>query len=91
MRRFVAACGVLALAMVGSFASVRSSTVATAAVRASGGPPGAVTTFPSSIGYPGGIAVGSDGALWFANWGNNSIGRITATGSVSSYRDANTI
>ena len=34
---------------------------------------------------PGGIAAGPDGALWFTNHGNNSIGRITTTGTVTNY------
>ena len=32
-----------------------------------------------------GIAVGPDGALWFTNSGNNSIGRITTGGIVTNY------
>ena len=32
-----------------------------------------------------GIAAGPDGALWFTNYGNNSIGRITTTGVVTNY------
>jgi virginiamycin B lyase len=35
-----------------------------------------------------GIAAGPDGALWFTNPGNNTIGRITTTGQVTSYRGA---
>jgi virginiamycin B lyase len=31
-------------------------------------------------------AVGPDGALWFTNPGNNSIGRITTTGTVTNYK-----
>jgi virginiamycin B lyase len=34
---------------------------------------------------PVGIAVGPDGALWFTNETNNSIGRITTTGTVTNY------
>jgi streptogramin lyase len=34
---------------------------------------------------PEGITAGPDGALWFTNAGNNSIGRITTTGTVTNY------
>ncbi len=34
---------------------------------------------------PSAIAAGPDGALWFTNAGNNSIGRITTAGQVTSY------
>ena len=34
---------------------------------------------------PYGIAAGPDGALWFTNEGDNSIGRITTSGVISSY------
>jgi streptogramin lyase len=37
------------------------------------------------ISSPDGIAAGSDGALWFTNYGNNSIGRITTAGVVTNY------
>lgn len=49
---------------------------------------GVVTDFPSiaePLGITSGITAGSDGALWFTNSSNNSIGRITTTGSVSNY------
>jgi len=39
----------------------------------------------TGIDQPGGITVGSDGALWFTNSGNNSIGRITTSGVVSNF------
>jgi virginiamycin B lyase len=35
-----------------------------------------------------GITAGPDGALWFTNAGNNTIGRITTTGSVKDYKSA---
>ena len=34
---------------------------------------------------PDGITAGPDGALWFTNTGNNSIGRITTAGTVTNY------
>ena len=43
-------------------------------------------TNPTMVGT-GAIASGPDGALWFTNPGNNSIGRITTTGAVSNYTD----
>ena len=36
---------------------------------------------------PDGITAGSDGALWFTNGDNNSIGRITTDGVVTNYTD----
>ncbi|MGA8725208.1 MAG: putative Ig domain-containing protein [Acidimicrobiales bacterium] len=37
------------------------------------------------ISQPEGITTGPDGALWFTNAGNNSIGRITTSGSLSAF------
>jgi len=34
---------------------------------------------------PNNITSGPDGALWFTNWLNNSIGRITTAGAVTNY------
>jgi virginiamycin B lyase len=34
---------------------------------------------------PNGIAVGPDGALWFTDWRNNQIGRMTTAGAFSLY------
>jgi hypothetical protein len=39
----------------------------------------------SGISGPVGITAGRDGALWFINNGNNSIGRITTAGTVTNY------
>jgi virginiamycin B lyase len=39
----------------------------------------------SLINDPWGITAGPDGALWFTNAGNNTIGRITTSGMVTSY------
>ncbi len=41
----------------------------------------------TGISDPVRIAVGSDGALWFTNRTNNSIGRITTSGIVTNYTD----
>jgi len=39
----------------------------------------------TGIDLPTGITAGSDGALWFTNFGNGSIGRITTAGVVSQH------
>jgi virginiamycin B lyase len=39
----------------------------------------------AGISDPEGITAGPDGALWFTNGGNNSIGRITKHGVISNY------
>jgi virginiamycin B lyase len=45
-----------------------------------------VTSYTAaSVDDPQGIAWGSDGALWFVNQGNDSIGRITTSGVISNY------
>ena len=41
----------------------------------------------ATISGPHGITAGSDGALWFTNSGNNSIGRISTADVVSNYTD----
>jgi virginiamycin B lyase len=47
-----------------------------------------VTSYASSsIQSPIDITVGPDGALWFTNAGNDSIGRITTDGTVTNYTD----
>ncbi|MGO9876123.1 MAG: hypothetical protein ACLPVY_20300 [Acidimicrobiia bacterium] len=48
-----------------------------------------VTSYTNAnISGPSGIAVGSDGALWFVNETNNSVGRITAAGTITDTFDA---
>ena len=44
--------------------------------------------FGKGIDDPLGISAGPDGALWFTNYGNNSIGRITTTGVVTNFTGA---
>ena len=39
----------------------------------------------TGISDPDGITAGPDGALWFTNDANNSIGRITTAGAVTNY------
>jgi virginiamycin B lyase len=47
---------------------------------------GDVTTFAGSgINEPGGLTLGPDGALWFTNQRDNTIGRITIAGTVTDY------
>ena len=47
---------------------------------------GAIDEFPLPAGTkPGGITVGTDGALWFIEEGKNSIGRITTGGAVTGH------
>ena len=51
-------------------------------------PLGQVTIVARGISVPFGIAAGPDGNLWFTNYGNDSIGRITPAGVVSTYTGA---
>ncbi len=45
-----------------------------------------LTTYPSTgIFAPASITTGPDGALWFTNGGNGTIGRITTDGVISNY------
>ena len=47
---------------------------------------GVVTNYiGTGIDEPGGITSGPDGALWFTNPGNDSIGRIATNGTVTNY------
>jgi virginiamycin B lyase len=60
--------------------------LATGTMAASG--VGTVTIYTNTgINDPIGIAAGPDGALWFTNHGNNSIGRITTAGAVTNFTD----
>ena len=73
----------LVLAAITAFAALASGT-ATAATPAAAGH---ITSFSAGIfSKPDGIVAGPDGALWFTNFGGNSIGRITTTGNVMSTR-----
>lgn len=42
-------------------------------------------TIPTAASAPQGIAVGPDGALWFAEGSGNNIGRVTTTGSFTEF------
>ncbi len=49
---------------------------------------GTVTTYADpATDWPGGIAEGPDGAMWFTNALGDSIGRITTYGAVTTYTD----
>jgi len=59
-----------------------ATVVSPSAASASGSP---VVSEYLGIDEPSGMAAGPDGALWFTNSGNNSIGRITTEGKVINY------
>ncbi len=61
--------------------------VGTPSSGATGNKGGVVSNFPSDIASPYEMASGPDGALWFTNIANNSIGRITTSGVVTDYSD----
>jgi virginiamycin B lyase len=65
-----------------------SQAAAAGAAQASARPAsvGHVTSY-GNVSKPWGMVQGPDGALWFNNYGNNSIGRITTTGTVTNYTD----
>jgi streptogramin lyase len=65
-------------------AGTKASHTYTLIVRAGGG---VITIYPG-VSQPWGITAGSDGALWFTNQNNNSIGRITTAGVVTNYTGA---
>ena len=76
--------GVLALVIVGLVAL--SAVVVATSSRAD--TPGSVTVVARGIGGPVGIVKGADGNLWFTNAYNNSIGRATPAGVISSFTGA---
>ena len=47
--------------------------------------PVSVSEYPLETGQAAGIAAGSDGNVWYANWAAASIGRMTPTGEVKEY------
>ncbi len=77
--RAVVASSVLAglLAVVGSISPASPATVS--------------NYTGNGISNPIGIAVGPDGTLWFTNFSNDSIGRITTSGMVTNYTGPGTI
>src|SRR5215469_1397719 len=79
--------GLVVLAGAVGGGAISGSAAVTAVVRpaaASADGAGHVTLY-AGIASPDSITAGPDKALWFTNLGNNSIGRITTAGSVSTY------
>jgi trimeric autotransporter adhesin len=60
---------------------------ATVTARAASADPAVSNYTDPTISNPDFIAAGPDGALWFTNYGNGSIGRITTGGTVTNYTD----
>ncbi len=86
--RTFAALVVLLSALVGS--SVLGGVMAPSATAQSSADSqgGLVSNYAGTpITLPDEIVTGPDGALWFANFGNNSIGRITTDGVITEYTD----
>ncbi len=75
----VALVGVMSVAHVDARARAEEDTQAQLEVR--------ITEFqlPTSGALPGGIVVGSDGALWFYETGSNQIGRISTDGQITEF------
>jgi streptogramin lyase len=70
----------LALVALGSPVVVVASAVPAAAAT------GPITNFTGpGVDAPTGIVAGPDGAMWFTNQGNNSIGRITTAGVITNF------
>jgi virginiamycin B lyase len=42
-------------------------------------------SLPASYSQPKGITAGPDGALWFTEYNNNKIGRISTSGAITEY------
>lgn len=77
----------LILTLVGATVVVAGAPAVSAAPQ-DGVPPqaGVSTEYPLAAGdLPRGITVGPDGALWFANSGSGSIGRVTTDGTFSTF------
>jgi streptogramin lyase len=84
-RRWLRACAVMAgLALLSSSLPASAQPVGLAADVANASGAGTVRIY-QGIGSPEGITAGPDGALWFTNYGNNSIERITTTGKITIY------
>jgi len=69
--------------------TVPTTTTASTTTTTTPGTPIPITSYAdASIKSPIDIAAGPDGALWFTNAGNDSIGRITTSGAVTNYTDS---
>jgi streptogramin lyase len=77
--------GVLSLGLVAGVSLVAGGAGVAEAISASGA--GSVTIY-AGLSNPEGITTGPDGNLWFTNYGNNSIGRITTAGQVTVFTGA---
>src|SRR4051812_7871790 len=77
------AIGAVVIAMLACPAAARS-----ASAGATTSSVGTITNFASNTGLPWDFVLGPDGAIWFTNRESNSIGRITPTGAITSFRDA---
>ena len=69
----------LSLGLVAGVSLVAGGAGVAEAASASGA--GHVTVYPG-VYQPEGITAGPDGALWFTNYSNNTIGRITTAGQI---------
>ena len=79
------------LALVVSAVAVSFGSPATPASAAEPTPAvGDLSNLGLGISSPAAIASGADGALWFANRGNDSIGRITVSGELSNFPTSGT-
>jgi streptogramin lyase len=72
--------------LMGCLIGIPAVAISAAAPARAAQPDTGVTSYTAaSVDDPQGIAWGSDGALWFVNYANNSIGRITTSGAISNY------
>ena len=74
------------IALLGLVVAMLVLALGAGSVAAAGAPTVSIFSDPR-ISFPQRIAAGPDGALWFTNDGNNSIGRITTGGVVTNYID----
>ena len=76
-------------AQTATIAAHLGTSTAMAVLRVAPGSPTQVNitefSVPTASGYPFGIAVGPDGALWFAELSGTKIGRITTAGVITEY------
>ena len=77
-----------ALILVGVGVAAGPRALAGSGSSGAAGPSVSITHFGAPVSGALGIVLGPDGALWFTNSGNDSIGRITTGGKISTYRDA---
>ena len=85
MRRIVL---LSALILLGVAVAAGTRALAESGSSRAAGPSVSITHFDAPVSGALGIVLGPDRAHWFTNGDNNSIGRITTTGKISSYRAA---